>query len=238
MARGGPRARSHCRSVLTLIHFIPDSLTYSVPLLLKRQCDRTLGAARQPGARPARDPGPDGAADARAGLRGVHGAPPHLRRRRAPADARLPQAFAAFRHGGVRGRPRAHGVRPAAQYLGAGPEGMLAEGRLRVERRGLADPRDGRGGHDHRQRRWRQRRRASRMLSRSWQPSLSAAAVAASCSASSSQRQTSCSWRRWTGPSTRTMPGSLGRVTARSACTWSDAGAGRPIGRRRNRAAG
>ena len=25
------------------IHFIPDSLTYSVPLLLKRQCDRTLG---------------------------------------------------------------------------------------------------------------------------------------------------------------------------------------------------
>jgi hypothetical protein len=33
--------RSHCRLVLPLIHFIPDSLTYSVPLFLKRQCDRT-----------------------------------------------------------------------------------------------------------------------------------------------------------------------------------------------------
>jgi hypothetical protein len=36
--------RSHCRLVLPLIHFIPDSLTYSAPLFLKRQCDRTLGA--------------------------------------------------------------------------------------------------------------------------------------------------------------------------------------------------
>ena len=29
---GGRRARSHCRVALPLIHFIPDSLTYSVPL--------------------------------------------------------------------------------------------------------------------------------------------------------------------------------------------------------------
>jgi hypothetical protein len=36
------RARSHCRFVLPLIHFIPYSLTYSVPLFLKRQCYRTL----------------------------------------------------------------------------------------------------------------------------------------------------------------------------------------------------
>ena len=36
------RARSHCRFVLPFIRFIPDSLTYSVPLFLKRQCDRTL----------------------------------------------------------------------------------------------------------------------------------------------------------------------------------------------------
>ena len=36
------RARSHCRFVLQVIHFIPDLLTYSVPLFLKRQCDRTL----------------------------------------------------------------------------------------------------------------------------------------------------------------------------------------------------
>ena len=43
LRRGGYRARPHCRFVLTLIHCIPDSLTYSVPLFLKRQCDRTLG---------------------------------------------------------------------------------------------------------------------------------------------------------------------------------------------------
>ena len=41
--RGGLWARSHCRFVLLLIQFIPDLLTYSVPLFLKRQCDRTLG---------------------------------------------------------------------------------------------------------------------------------------------------------------------------------------------------
>jgi hypothetical protein len=33
-----------------LVHFIPESLAYSVPLFLKRQCDRTLGAT-QPGRR-------------------------------------------------------------------------------------------------------------------------------------------------------------------------------------------
>jgi hypothetical protein len=37
------RAPSHCRFVLPLIHFIPDSPMYSVPLFLKRQCNRTLG---------------------------------------------------------------------------------------------------------------------------------------------------------------------------------------------------
>jgi hypothetical protein len=36
------RARSHCRFVPPLLRFIPVSLTYSVPLSLKRQCDRTL----------------------------------------------------------------------------------------------------------------------------------------------------------------------------------------------------
>ena len=43
---GEARARSHCRFVPPLIHFIPDSLTlltYSLPLFLQRQCDRTLG---------------------------------------------------------------------------------------------------------------------------------------------------------------------------------------------------
>jgi hypothetical protein len=49
--RGGPRARSHCRFVPPLIHFIPDSLTYLVPLFLKRQCDRTLGGLRRFGGR-------------------------------------------------------------------------------------------------------------------------------------------------------------------------------------------
>jgi hypothetical protein len=42
-ANGAGRARSHCRFVLPLIHFRPDSLTYSLPLFLKRQCDRTPG---------------------------------------------------------------------------------------------------------------------------------------------------------------------------------------------------
>jgi hypothetical protein len=41
--RGRDRARSHSCFALPLTHFIPDSLTYSVPLLLNRQCDRTLG---------------------------------------------------------------------------------------------------------------------------------------------------------------------------------------------------
>jgi hypothetical protein len=45
--RGAVGARSRCRLVLPLIHFIPYSLIYSVPLFLKRQCDRTLGALRQ-----------------------------------------------------------------------------------------------------------------------------------------------------------------------------------------------
>jgi hypothetical protein len=40
-----PRAWSDCRFALPLIHFIPYSLTYSVPLFLKRQCDRTLARA-------------------------------------------------------------------------------------------------------------------------------------------------------------------------------------------------
>ena len=49
--RGIGRARSHCRVVLPVIHFIPDLLTYSVPLFLKRQCDRTLGIGRGPRSR-------------------------------------------------------------------------------------------------------------------------------------------------------------------------------------------
>jgi hypothetical protein len=40
---GEDRARSHCRFVLPLIHFVPDLQTHSVPLFLNRQCDRTLG---------------------------------------------------------------------------------------------------------------------------------------------------------------------------------------------------
>ena len=39
------RARSHCRFARPLIHFIPDLRTYSVPLFLKRHCDRTLRQA-------------------------------------------------------------------------------------------------------------------------------------------------------------------------------------------------
>jgi hypothetical protein len=55
---GGLRARSHRRFVPPLIHAIPYSLTYSVPLFLKRQCDRTLGGL-PPGATTPRLPGID-----------------------------------------------------------------------------------------------------------------------------------------------------------------------------------
>jgi hypothetical protein len=40
----GGRARSHCRFVLPFPHFIPDSRIHSVPRVLRRQCDRTLGS--------------------------------------------------------------------------------------------------------------------------------------------------------------------------------------------------
>ena len=39
--RGVPRVKSHCRFAVQLIHLIPDLLTYSVALLVKRQCDLT-----------------------------------------------------------------------------------------------------------------------------------------------------------------------------------------------------
>ena len=42
-AAGDGRARSHCRVVPPLTHFIPYSLTYSLSLFLKQHCDRTLG---------------------------------------------------------------------------------------------------------------------------------------------------------------------------------------------------
>jgi hypothetical protein len=45
---GSNRAQSHCRLVLPLIHFIPDSQAYNFrcTLFLKRQCDQTLGSNR------------------------------------------------------------------------------------------------------------------------------------------------------------------------------------------------
>ena len=45
------RVRLHCHFVLPRIHFIPYALTYSVPLSLKRQSDRTLTAGHHPGRR-------------------------------------------------------------------------------------------------------------------------------------------------------------------------------------------
>jgi hypothetical protein len=47
LAGGEIRAWSHYRFAPPLTHFIPDFLTYSVPLFLKRQCDRTLGEMKK-----------------------------------------------------------------------------------------------------------------------------------------------------------------------------------------------
>jgi hypothetical protein len=41
------RSHCHCRFVLPLIHFTTDLLRESVPLFLKRQCDRTLHEGRR-----------------------------------------------------------------------------------------------------------------------------------------------------------------------------------------------
>ena len=41
---GSARARPYGRVAPPLIHFTPDSLTHSLPLLLKRQCGRTPGS--------------------------------------------------------------------------------------------------------------------------------------------------------------------------------------------------
>ena len=43
---GSATARSRCRSAPPLVHFRPESLTYSAPLFMKRPCDRTLGDMR------------------------------------------------------------------------------------------------------------------------------------------------------------------------------------------------
>ena len=50
LARGELRARSQCRFAQPLIRFIPNSLREWVPLILKRQCDRTLGELHMVGA--------------------------------------------------------------------------------------------------------------------------------------------------------------------------------------------
>ena len=90
----GSVALSRCT---TLIHFIPDSLTYSVPLFLKRRCDRTLGLWRRP-AHPRhvlapRGKGGAGRGQARRGAAALAaGLAGHQRRRPArglPADAGL-----------------------------------------------------------------------------------------------------------------------------------------------------
>ena len=69
---GAARAQSHCRVVPPRIHFIPDSLTYSVPLFLNRQCDRTLGLPALPLRRPARLRGLRHRARAGAAAGGLH----------------------------------------------------------------------------------------------------------------------------------------------------------------------
>jgi hypothetical protein len=47
LLHGMLRARLRCRFALPLIRFVPYFLIYSVPLFLKRQCDRTLGVLQR-----------------------------------------------------------------------------------------------------------------------------------------------------------------------------------------------
>ena len=69
--RSRRRARSHCRVAPPLIRVIPDSLTYSAPLCLRRRCGRTLahrsaarGRPRAARGRPGRTRPPRGSAPA------------------------------------------------------------------------------------------------------------------------------------------------------------------------------
>jgi hypothetical protein len=93
--RGGARARSHCRFVPPLIRFTLGSRTCSVPLIMKRQCDRTLGGAAKQVDRPGRlhrcraQPRPRGAR--------ARGAGAELRRRRA-TRCRQPWTPKSLRH--------------------------------------------------------------------------------------------------------------------------------------------
>jgi hypothetical protein len=64
------------------IRLTPDSLTYSVPLLLKRQCDRTLGAARYPAGEEATAGPGEGARERRPGTLGARAAAGGAVRRR------------------------------------------------------------------------------------------------------------------------------------------------------------
>jgi hypothetical protein len=109
-----------------LIHFIPDLRTYSVPLFLKRQCDRTLGparrrrpAARRPRPRQRRPPGQ------RLRDRSHH----HSRRR---ARAHRPRVHADSGRWVVHGRGWAGEHRPAFRggLRGRGP--LRARARCRV----------------------------------------------------------------------------------------------------------
>jgi hypothetical protein len=72
LVRPRARARSHCRFVLPLIHFIPESLTYSVPLFLKRLCDRSLPHARRAAAAAAGSPTARGGAQVPVSLEGLY----------------------------------------------------------------------------------------------------------------------------------------------------------------------
>jgi hypothetical protein len=47
--RGDPRARSRCHFALPLIHFVPDSRTYSVPLFPKLSEPTMRPNPRRPG---------------------------------------------------------------------------------------------------------------------------------------------------------------------------------------------
>jgi hypothetical protein len=120
---GMPRARLHCRFVLPLILFIPDSLTYSVPLFLKQQCDRAPGLELLPSElRPVAE-ALDRRGDGAVSLEGFRSGMREAKRRIAEGAVPEPLQAASPRNRPTWAAARAEGAAASAGRRPARPEG-------------------------------------------------------------------------------------------------------------------